>query len=58
MGDDRMDPALPVQLAEATHALYRAALALEGVQFSASATGGIRCPFLAESIATVPGDDR
>jgi len=57
MGDDRVDPALSVQLAEATHALYRAALALESVQASASATGGIRCPFLAESIATVPGDD-
>jgi hypothetical protein len=43
-------------LIEATHALYRAALALESVQSSTGVPVGGRCSFLAENIPSEPGD--
>ena len=55
VADTSIDPALSVQLTEATHALYRAAIALEGVQSTMGEGAGVRCPFLAEYQLPDPG---
>jgi len=56
MADVHIDPAVSAQLTEATHALYRAALALESVQTSTGAPVGGRCPFLTGITPPAPGD--
>ena len=56
MTDVQIDPALSAQLTEATHALYRAALALEGVQSSTGVPVASRCPFLLGEDLSRSGD--
>ena len=56
MTDVQIDSALSAQLTEATHALYRAALALESVQSSTGAPPARRCPFLIEGELSKSGD--
>ncbi len=57
MSDARVDPALSFQLTEATHALYRAALALESVRSPLGVPGGVRCPYLVEHRGWEQDDD-
>jgi hypothetical protein len=56
VSDAPMDPALSVQLTEAAHTLYRAAVALECVQSSGGMLVGVRCPFLAANHPFDPDD--